>query len=145
MVKIEEFFGTLQQSTVKSWRYHLKASKKTEHDILDDYYKEIPEKVDKLIEDYQGRHGIVYHYKNIISGEMTTIEYFEKLQKFVDDNRELFKESELKSDIDDILSLIDSTLYKLKELKESRVSLKDFLLRDSVLENITEDDIKEIL
>ena len=31
---IQEFFGTLQQSTVEAWKKHLKVSKKSEHETL---------------------------------------------------------------------------------------------------------------
>ena len=56
---IEEFFGTLQQSVVEEWRKHLKTSKYSKHMALDEFYTEMPEKVDKLIEDYQGINGKV--------------------------------------------------------------------------------------
>lgn len=130
---IEEFLGTLQQSSVETWREHLKTNKYSAHMALDEFYKEIPEKVDTLIEDYMGVYGKLDEYKNVMTTEKTeAVDYLKNLRVFVLDSREKLidkNDTELWSDIDDIVSLIDSTLYKLKELKESSSkSLKDFLL-----------------
>lgn len=130
---IEEFLGTLQQASVETWREHLKTNKYSAHMALDEFYKEIPEKVDTLIEDYMGVYGKLDEYKNVMTTEKTeAVDYLKNLRVFVLDSREKLidkNDTELWSDIDDIVSLIDSTLYKLKELKESSSkSLKDFLL-----------------
>lgn len=129
---IEEYFGTLQQSTVEAWKSHLKASKHDVHVVLDEFYKDIVEKVDALIEAYQGLHDKVEDYKNLMSTDkMDPIEYLEELHELVTDGKESFlEEEELKSAADDVLNLIDSTLYKLKDLtktNEGIKSLKDYL------------------
>lgn len=120
---IGEFFGTLQQSVVKSWRSHLKTDKYSRHMALDEFYKDMPELVDTLIENYMGINGKVEDYKNVLPDDMGTIEYLETLKDIVRKGREelLDGKSELESDCDAILSQIDSTLYKLKELKESTI------------------------
>lgn len=120
---IGEFFGTLQQSVVKSWRSHLKTDKYSRHMALDEFYKDMPELVDTLIENYMGINGKVEDYKNVLPDDMGTIEYLEALKDIVRKGREelLDGKSELESDCDAILSQIDSTLYKLKELKESTI------------------------
>lgn len=137
---IEEFFGTLQQSIVESWRKHLKTSKYSSHMALNDFYEDMPDLVDQLIEDYMGVvGGKVDNYKCIFTAEdMDVYEYLKALRTLVKDGAKKFlEESELKSDVDNILSLIDSTLYKLKELSENKsnanksntiMSLKNFLL-----------------
>ena len=128
---IEEFLGTLQQSVVESWKSHLKTDKYSAHMALDEFYKEMPELVDTLIENYMGEFGKVDDYKNLFKeDEIGAIKYLEELKEMVRDGREKFLEgkSELESDCDAILSQIDSTLYKLKELKESSTrTLVDFL------------------
>jgi len=122
-MKIEELFGTLQQSMVESWRSHLKTSKYSEHIALDEYYNDIVDKVDSLIENWMGIHGKVEEYINLLtSDEYESVEYFEELRNIVEEGRELMDSSELESNVDDILSLIDRTLYKLKELTESKVT-----------------------
>lgn len=126
---IEELFGTLQQSIVGSWRKHLETSKYSAHMALDEYYKEMPELVDSLIEDYMGINGKIEKYSNIIdSDDLDAIEYLENLRTLCKRGRSLLNgNTELESDMDNILSLIDSTLYKLKELSENYISLKDYI------------------
>lgn len=127
---IEEYFGTLQQSMVEGWKAHLKTDKYSSHKALNDFYDEIVDLVDTLIENYQGIHGKVKDLKNVMEeGKLGTIEYFETLRTFTEEGAKQFcKESELKSDVDAILSCIDSTLYQLKELKEERfIPLTEFL------------------
>ena len=131
---IEEFFGTLQQATVEAWKEHLKTDKYSKHIALNDFYEDIVELVDTLIEDYMGIYGKVSDYKNIMTTEkIGAVEYLESLREMckeaADDLFDDDDDSELLSDIDNILSLIDSTLYKLKELKEEKYmkSLSDFI------------------
>lgn len=119
---IEQFFGTLQQSVIGTWRKHLKTDKYSAHKALDEYYNDMPELVDTLIEDYMGINGKVEDYENTLKErEYDTIEYLNKMRELVKTGRKEFcdSESELESDCDAILSLIDKTLYQLKELKES--------------------------
>ena len=130
---IEEFFGTLQQATVEAWKEHLKTDKYSKHIALNDFYEDIVELVDTLIEDYMGIYGKVSDYKNIMTTEkIGAVEYLESLREMCKETDDLFDEdddSELLSDIDNILSLIDSTLYKLKELKENdrMISLSEYI------------------
>lgn len=119
---VEQFFGTLQQSVVGTWRKHLKTDKYSAHKALDEYYNDMPELVDTLIEDYMGINGKVDDYENTLKEkEYDTIEYLNKMREMVKNGRKEFcgGESELESDCDAILSLIDKTLYQLKELKEN--------------------------
>lgn len=120
---IEEYFGTLQQSFVEIWKNHLQTDKYSAHKALNEYYDDIVDAVDKLIEDWMGIHGKVKDLTNTLSTEYDEPkEYLEALKKFTKEGRqELIPEedTELWSDVDDILGLIDSTLYKLEELDES--------------------------
>ena len=120
-----EFFGTLQQSIVAEWRKHLKTSKYSKHMALDEFYTEMPEL------DYQAINGVIDEYSCAFeSSSLTALEYLEELREFIKDSRSEFidGESELASDLDNILSLIDSTIYKVRELKENKImSLKSYL------------------
>lgn len=125
IMTIEEYFGTLQQSVLDTWREHLKTSKHNIHVILNDFYEDMPEKVDALIEAWMSHNGKVEDYKNTLEPkDMDPIAYLEQLRTFTKEGRELMKESELESLVDDILSLIDSTLYKLKELAKTNEEFK---------------------
>lgn len=138
---IEEFFGTLQQSTVEAWKSHLKTDKYSKHIALNDFYEDIVDLVDTLIEDYMGLYGKVENYVNIMSTDkMGAIDYLKELHDLVTSGRkELIdeKDTELHSDIDAILSLIDSTLYKLKELDEQKMSIVDYIKNHMVTEAST--------
>lgn len=137
---IEELFGTLQQSIIAEWRKHLQTSKYSKHIALDEFYKEMPELVDTLIEDYNGHAGHkVEDFKNILNAEdYDALSYLEALHELTQTGYDLLPEDapELKSDLDAIKSLIDSTMYKVRELKEGMKSLKDFLMESlNVVEN----------
>lgn len=128
---IEELFGTLQQSVVATWRKHLRTAKYSKHTALNDFYEEMPEKVDALIEAWMGANGKkIKSYDNILkSKNMNTLSYLKELRKVVKQGYELMNgEKELEALLDDIVELIDSTLYKVKELNENKfMDLKDFI------------------
>lgn len=125
---IEEFFGTLQESVVMTWRKHLKTKKYSSHMALDEYYKEAPELIDALIEGWQGTHDKIEEYVDLLKDKKfdTAVDYLTELRNITKEGRKLMDSSELESDTDAILSLIDGVIYKLKELKED-VSLVDYL------------------
>ena len=120
---IEELFGTLQMSVVAGWRKHLRTAKYAKHKALDEFYKEMPEKVDALIEAWMGAHGKkVGAFQNILSSSnMNTLKYLGDLKHVCKEGYALMGDNdELKSLLDDIVNLINSTLYKVKELAESK-------------------------
>jgi DNA-binding ferritin-like protein len=128
---IEELFGTLQMSVVATWRKHLRSAKYSKHMALDEFYKEMPEKVDDLIEAWMGAYGKkVSGFTNVLSSSnMNTLKYLVELKRVCKEGRSLMNDNdELNSLLDDIINLINSTLYKVKELSESEiVDLKDFI------------------
>ena len=144
IMTIGEFFGTLQDSITKEWREHLKTDKYSNHMALNDFYEEMPEKIDALIEAWQADNDIVDDYKNVLDEDLDALQYMEALKQHTLDGRELMTSPELESLCDDILALIDSTIYKLKHLKESFRSLSSFL-NEALNESLLDDDfdIKE--
>ena len=143
-MKIEELFGTLQQATVASWRKHLRTAKYAKHEALDEFYKELPEKVDALIEGYMGAHGKkITKFENILtSSNMNTLKYLQELKKVCKQGYDLLDDNEeLEGLLDDIVNLINSTLYKVKELAESHSypDLKDYINEALIEEKKIED------
>ena len=137
---IEELFGTLQMSVVSGWRKHLRTAKYAKHEALDEFYKEMPEKVDALIEAWMGAHGKkVGSFQNILSSSnMNTLKYLGELKRVCKEGYALMGDNdELKSLLDDIVNLINSTLYKVKELAESKSfkSLVEYVNESLVNEN----------
>ena len=130
MITIEQLFGTLQQSVVATWRKHLRTAKYSKHVALNDFYEEMPELVDALIEAWMGANGKkIKGYENILqSSNMNTLAYLKELKKVVSQGYDLMGENEeLKSHLDDIMELINSTLYKVKELNEGRIDLAEYI------------------
>ena len=86
---------------------------------LNSYYDDIVGIADSLIEEYQGRYGNV----NIIisetqTGKVDSIRYFKDLLSMIDKyTAELFTDTNILNSIDEVKSLISSTLYKLENLK----------------------------
>lgn len=121
-MKIEEYFGTLLQSVTETHKQHLMTGKYSNHKALNEFYDEMPDLVDALIEHYQGTHGKVENYKNTIEAEgKDAIQYLNELLDFTKAGQEEFfkDDSALSSDVDSIVGQISSTLYQLKELGES--------------------------
>lgn len=129
-----KFFGTLMESVQIIWRFHLKARKHSVHVILNECYEELLKKVDSTIEHYQGRFGIVDGYENCICDcDKTDVAYLADVRFFIENGRnKLFAaETEIISDTDDIIGIIDSTLYKLNNLTEhSFKSFEEFIYED---------------
>ena len=135
---IEELFGTLQMSVVAGWRKHLRTAKYGKHKALQDFYEEMPDKVDALIEGWMGANGKkVGAFQNVLSSSnLNTLKYLNELKRVCKEGKALMNENEeLLSLVDDILNLINSTLYKVKELSESNITpFKEF-----VMERLEED------
>lgn len=132
MLTIEQLFGTLQQAVVATWRKHLKTAKYSKHMALDEFYTELPELVDNLIEAYMGANGgKIKSYENILqSSNQNTLKYLNELKKVVKEGYSIIGDDEsVKACLDSILELINSTLYKVKELSESEsyTSLSDYI------------------
>ena len=139
---IEELFGTLQMSVVSGWRKHLRTAKYAKHEALDEFYKEMPEKVDSLIEAWMGAHGKkVGSFQNTLSSSnLNTLKYLGELKRVCKEGYALMGDNdELKSLLDDIVNLINSTLYKVKELVESK-SFKS--LAEYVNESLVNESVK---
>ena len=96
---------------------HFKTRSYAHHKALRQYYDQIPDLVDGLVESYQGLFGIVDDYPNVYHSPKDPVKYFESLQRFVADARQdLPQNSELQNQIDEIADLLNSTVYKLKFL-----------------------------
>jgi hypothetical protein len=128
---IEELFGTLQMSVVAGWRKHLRTAKYGKHKALQEFYEEMPDKVDALIEGWMGAHGKkIGNFQNVLSSSnLNTLKYLNELKAVCKQGYSLIGDNdELKSLLDDIVNLINSTLYKVKELSESSmIDLVDFI------------------
>ena len=128
--------AVLQDSVLHSWKLHLKAKKYYVHVILEEYYNDALEIIDGLIEHYQGICKCIIVDSNTyvdIEKNDDPFTYFTNLKNYLikfSNNSNNFNDNtiEIKSDIDDLLRLIDSTLYKLGNLTESKIkSFNEFI------------------
>lgn len=111
----EEFFGKLFQSRDIIHLAHLKTKSYSSHKALGDYYNKLTDKVDNIIECYQGLNGLV----NITipsSSVEDPVKHLESLHNYINDAKSIFNDSAILNQIDEIKSLIQLTLYKLKNL-----------------------------
>ena len=91
------------------------------HQALGEYYSEIPELIDAVIETYQGKTGIILRGFPMEMEDYESMEplaYMEYLSLELTNGRALFgTDSEIQNLVDAIADLIDSTMYKLKRFK----------------------------
>jgi hypothetical protein len=114
-----EFFMVLLQAAVVAHVLHLQTRSFAEHMALDTLYTELPGLTDSLIEAYQGKYGLVMDYppKPPLPASTNCVAFVTGLNKYIDDKRaNVSDDSEHQNMIDEIVSLLDSTTYKLKFL-----------------------------
>jgi hypothetical protein len=106
-----KFIGMLFQSRDAMHIAHLQTTSFAEHKALNHYYDGILELTDKFSEVYFGRNKrteiVIPESKN-----MDAITHLKEMQRMVDGERENYS-SELQNIMDEMLSLINQTLYLL--------------------------------
>lgn len=119
-VTVADFVSCLLFSRTQAHVLHLQTKSFAKHLALKDYYEDIVGLTDELVESYQGCYDTIKGYHNnytLTNREGADVSYFEGVLKFVKENRGLFgDDSDLQNIVDEIISLIKKTLYKLKTL-----------------------------
>lgn len=119
-VTVADFVSCLLFSRTQAHTFHLQTKSLAKHLALNDYYDGIVGLVDELVESYQGCYDIITGYHNnytLTNREGADVSYFDGVLKFVKENRGLFGEdTDLQNIVDEIISLLKKTLYKLKHL-----------------------------
>ena len=96
---------------------HLKTRSYAAHMALGSFYDELVDLVDSFAEAYQGRYGLLNYPDVPFKQESDAIMMLKTVRRYIDDNRiGMVPDSELQNIIDEIVALIDSTLYKLEFL-----------------------------
>lgn len=123
MNPIANFFSTLFASRTQAHIYHLQTPSYAAHVALQAYYEGIIPILDPLIESIQGKQGIITGYtapgqvREYLSCEEIQ-NYFVALGMYVEQNRNMLpQDSYVQNQVDTIVELINSTIYKLKFLK----------------------------
>lgn len=117
--KIKSFVAKLFETRQVAHNAHLSTKSYAQHKALNSYYDGILELSDTFIETFQGQYGIISGYEEMqIKKENDIVAYFEDaVEKFKETRSELDKDPHLQNIIDEMVGLVYSTLYKLKNLK----------------------------
>jgi hypothetical protein len=117
-----QFISTLFASRTQAHVFHLQTNSFAAHKALNEYYDEIIGRADGIAESVQGKYGIITGYSNIdlLEGNdcNEVIKYFTALEMYVERARQTMpQDSYIQNQIDEVVALIVSTIYKLKFLK----------------------------
>jgi hypothetical protein len=118
MATIQDFVSILRNSQPQAHIFHNQTESFAEHMATGAYYEGIGEKIDELVESIQGVYPRIKGYKagnysDWVSTE-NTIVYFRALYTLIEAERKtICQESYIQNQIDEIVALIASTLYKL--------------------------------
>jgi hypothetical protein len=117
MKDMEAFALALLNSATCAHIQHWQTRNYSTHKALRKYYEAIPHLVDRLAESYMGRNGLLGDFDEEFELEKNPVKYFKALQKYVDENRKhLPNDKELQNIVDEVLNLINTTIYKLENL-----------------------------
>lgn len=123
---MEELASILMHSRTQAHIFHLGVSGPgayAAHKALQDYYEDIVDLVDSLVESYQGKNGLI-QFKPVVNLDnncdtRNILDYFDKLCMIVKTLRQApnLADSFLQNQIDNVEDLIYSTKYKLTNLQ----------------------------
>jgi hypothetical protein len=115
---VQEFVLCLLHAVTNTHILHLQSKSYSEHMALGSFYEELDDLTDSYVEAYQGKYGLIMDYPAKYELPTPPIEYLVGLNDYVYQARSSLKQdSELQNITDEIVALIDSTLYKLQFLK----------------------------
>lgn len=117
---VMQFTMCLLHSVTNAHILHLTTQSYAEHKALEDFYTEIGDLVDSFVEAFQGKYGLLHDFTSDYALPGQPVAYLTYLKDEVQTLRSQPKfpqDTELQNITDEIASLIDSTLYKLRFLK----------------------------
>jgi hypothetical protein len=98
--------------------FHLLTPSYSAHIAAQTFYEEIVGLTDAVAEGLIGRLGRFEAFPNVKESAIDGLQIVGNLTRWIDSNREIISEfSEIQNDIDNILTLCNSTAYRLRELK----------------------------
>lgn len=114
-----EFIVTLMHARTNAHLLHLRSKSYAQHMALGSFYEGIGDLIDKLAENYQGIYGVIDDYPTAYdapkSDPVIELGY---VDRFVSRQREKIpQDTNLQNIVDEIATLVQSTIYKLRNLK----------------------------
>jgi hypothetical protein len=114
-VTIGEFFLKLLHAATNGHILHLQTKSYSEHKAMQKYYEQLPDLVDSIIEQWQGAYQTIVEYPNNYNPPLSDAltEVYE-IRDFLAKNRSVVGDySSIQNEVDALMSLLDSTVYKL--------------------------------
>jgi hypothetical protein len=118
---LSAFVQNLLHCVTNAHILHFQSTSYSQHKALGKFYIELNDLVDSLTEVIQGKYGILSGYS--ASYDLPTndpVAYLEQVAGYVEASRRSGwypQDTNIQNETDNIASLIDSTLYKLRYLK----------------------------
>jgi hypothetical protein len=105
----------LLHSATNTHIQHLQTRSFAQHEALGEFYDEIVDLTDALIEIYQGKNKTIVKYPETYTAPtFPPVEGLEKLRNYLLANRAVIgTESNVQNELDNIISLVERTIYKL--------------------------------
>ena len=113
---IPQLVSELLESVTIIHKFHLKSKSYAEHKALQKYYEGIGDLADTLFETSAWQNNSIEIPAPTIN-DVTPVNYLIKLATFVEQVRLVTTYSDLQNQMDEVKTLIFSTLYKLNNLK----------------------------
>jgi hypothetical protein len=122
---VPQFMSTLMSARTQAHVFHLGTKGPgsfAAHKALNEFYDDFLDVVDGFVESYQGKYGIVSGWGNLGLQDFQSVEqviaYFTTLVTFIEKARGVIcQDSYLQNQIDEMIQLIYSLLYKLTNLQ----------------------------
>ena len=114
-VTIGEFFLKLLHAATNGHLLHLQTKSYSEHKALQGYYEKLPDAVDTIIEQYQGAYQVIVEYPNMYEPpKADALQEVTFIRDFIVANRAVVGDyTSLQNEVDNLLSIVESTMYKL--------------------------------
>lgn len=121
---MEQVIGNILFSITFMHLFHLCTTNYIYHKSIDDYYKKMPDLIDKLAEAFLASTDTATFKLSIVPSSGNPIEYLEKLKeylnRYIDEKAQDDRFKQFASYFDPIMELINSTIYPMKRLKEGK-------------------------
>jgi hypothetical protein len=114
-VTIGEFLLKLLHAATNGHILHLQTKSYSEHKALQGYYEKLPDAVDTIIEQWQGAYQMIIEYpSNYEAPKADALQEVTYIRDFIVANRAVVGDyTSIQNEIDALLSIVESTMYKL--------------------------------
>jgi hypothetical protein len=116
-----KFIGVLFLSRTVAHQLHLKTDCFSEHSALNTFYEDIVDHADGIAEQWQGEQEELLDIPTLAAKDATNpLKYMKETLKWIENNRyDAFEKTDtsIQNDIDNVVKLFRSTIYKLRFLK----------------------------